>query len=113
MKIEKNKYELQLNEKEKEINKLNIDKEKISNVLKITKKENNNYIDEINKKKELINNLEKQNLCFEKSLENEKKKNDDIEKLIKEKDEKILYYEIKILFLILIFQMKIKQKIKK
>ena len=95
MKIEKNKYESQLNEKEKEINKLNIDNEKILNVLKITKKENNSYIDEINKQKELINNLKKQNLCLEKSLENEKKKNDDIEKLIKEKDEKILYYEKK------------------
>ena len=87
MKIEKNKYELQLNEKEKEINKLNIDKEKISNVLKITKKENNSYIDEINKQKELINNLEKQNLCFEKSLDSSNENNEENENIKNEKIE--------------------------
>jgi ubiquitin C-terminal hydrolase len=91
-KTEKNKYELQIKEKEKEINKLKIDKENILNELRITQKENKSYIDEINKQNELINNLEKKNLYFEKSFENEKKKNDELEKLIKGKNEKILYY---------------------
>ena len=92
LEAQKNKYELQIKEKEKEINNLKIDKEDNLNELRITKKDNKNYIDEINKKNELINNLKKKNLYFEKSFEDEKKKNDELEKLIKEKDEKILYY---------------------
>ena len=98
LKTEKKNYESQIKEKEREINNLKLDKEKKLNELKNAKIESNNYLDEINKQKDLINKLEKQKYDLEKSLENEKKKNEnyiDIDKMKKEKDEKIVVYESK------------------